>query len=71
MVADWDEDLACKMATLLTTMKLVLEMYGSCTIFGEQFCKLDNCREPSVSLPCQLSFASKSLEQHTQCHHQQ
>jgi hypothetical protein len=42
VVADGHQDLSCEMSTFLTTMQLVLKVYASGAVFGEEFGELDD-----------------------------
>src|SRR5271156_1971786 len=49
MLADRNEDFASQMTAFLSTMELVLEVNSSSSILGKQLCKLQDCRQPSVT----------------------
>lgn len=53
------EYLARKMAALLSTMELILEMDRRSTVFRKEFGELENCRQATVSVSVEL--ASDSL----------
>jgi hypothetical protein len=42
VVANGYQDLSGEMSAFLTTMQLILEVYTSGTVFGEELCKLDD-----------------------------
>jgi hypothetical protein len=42
VVTNGNQDFSGEMSAFLTTMELVLEVYTSGTVFGEELCKFDD-----------------------------